>query len=144
MRVLFVAALLVLQGCDIGIPEAKPIPTEYTDLVGVWDGGDIHVVITAEGSFEYKSTTGSGSYSMTLPLTAIDHNHLEANWWFFHNEYKIDKPPYVENGVTKLKLDGQVLEKTADAPPAPSNTPEPLESPEPLENPAPATGSTSA
>jgi hypothetical protein len=67
------------------------------------------LTIDNHGQVAYTRTKGAGSKSVNAPVTSFKGSKMEVGALGFNTTFKIDKFPYEEDGVTKMKVDGVVL-----------------------------------
>jgi len=102
------AALLLLTAC------AKPLPSEQRDLVGLWEAPEMRLLITADGSLEYKRIKGGGSVSINAPIKEFHEGGFSAGIGPLTTEFKLDRRPHQEGGIWKMTVDGVELQRRDD------------------------------
>jgi len=107
----FVVSLLIaLSLCGCG----KPVPPEKSTYVGEWQEKTMYLLITQDGSVEYKRLKGGVSTSVEGPLKEFAGNDFSVGIGPMSTTFVVSKPPYQDGGKWKMMVDGVVLSKTAD------------------------------
>jgi hypothetical protein len=97
---------------------AKPVPAEHRDMVGLWEAPEMRLLITADGSLDYKRVQGGSSVSINAPIQQIRADGFSAGLGPMSTEFRIDQRPKLVDGVWTMKVDGVLLRRT-DAPATP-------------------------
>ena len=99
---------LALLGC------AKPVPPEKFAYVGEWQEKTMYLLITQDGSVEYKHLNGGVTTSVNGPLKGFSGNDFAVGIGPLSTTFVVSKPPYQDGDKWKMVVDGVVLSKTAD------------------------------
>lgn len=109
-KVLFNLFLLVsltwLSSCGV------PVPADKMDYVGEWQAPNMYLSITADGRVKYKRKKGSMTKSIDAPLQGFDRNDFIVGVGSLKTTFRVDKPPYEDNGQWKMIVDGVTLTRT--------------------------------
>lgn len=103
----FLAVLLtgVLMAACSGIP----LPADKANYAGRWQGVGMDLTITPDGGVDYKRVGGSGSVSVTAPIQKFEGDDFIVGIWFMTTRFKVDRPPFQDNGVWKMVVEGVEL-----------------------------------
>jgi hypothetical protein len=101
-------AIAVLTGC------AKPVPPEKAAYVGEWQDKNMYLLITQEGSVKYKRLQNGGTTSIDAPLQGFKGNDFDVGVGAMATTFVVSKPPFQEDEVWKMVVDGQQLTKTSE------------------------------
>ena len=96
---------LCLWLCACGID----IPAEKQNYIGQWQGENMELWIGANGTIDYESWKGAVNTEIEAPIQRFDGNNFDVGVWFFSTTFTVQKPPYQENGVWKMMVEGQEL-----------------------------------
>lgn len=97
---------LFLYGCGIQVPEEK------AQYVGEWRAPQMYLLITQDGSVEYKRIKGGARTSVSGPLRAFEGDNFVVGIPVFSTTFIVSKVPYEENGQWKMVVDGVTLTRT--------------------------------
>lgn len=97
------SAALLLAAC------AKPLPPEQQDFVGLWEAPEMRLLITADGSLDYKRIKGGGSTSINAPIQGFTASGFTAGLGPLKTEFKVSQRPHLVDGVWKMTVDGVEL-----------------------------------
>ena len=92
-------ALALLTAC------AKPIPAEHRDMIGTWEAPGMVLQITADGNLAYRREKDGSSVSINAPVQQISAGKFTAGIGPMASEFRLDKPPRLENGVRLRERD---------------------------------------
>lgn len=98
---------LTLTGCG------KPVPPEKSSYVGEWQEKAMYLVITQDGSVNYKRLNGGVTTSVSGPLKGFQGNNFEVGVGPMSTTFVVSKPPYQEGEQWKMVVDGVILTRTA-------------------------------
>ena len=90
---------------------AKPVPPEKENYVGEWQSKEIYLLILQDGSVKYKRLKGGGTTKVSGPLKEFQGDNFVVGIAFIKTTFIVSKPPYQENGVWKMVVDGVELTK---------------------------------
>lgn len=99
--------VVLLTGCG------KPVPPEKAAYVGEWQEKAMYLVITQDGSVNYKRLKGGASVSVTGPLKEFKGDNFEVGIGPMTTTFEVNKPPFQEGEQWKMVVDGVVLTRTA-------------------------------
>lgn len=85
-----------------------PPPAEHLDMVGVWGGGAITLIISPEGMLEYSRVEDGNSSSFSAPILGWSPTEIKAGIGPIQRTFAIT-PPAMANGVWTMTVDGQAL-----------------------------------
>jgi hypothetical protein len=105
MRIALPAAVLALAllGC------AKPVPPERVAYVGLWRSPAMSLLITRDGSVEYKRIKGGVKTSVSGPLQSFEGDDFHVGIAMLSTRFAVSRAPYQENGAWKMVVDGETL-----------------------------------
>ncbi len=72
----------------------------------------MYLLITQDGSIRYKRLKGGVTTSVEGPLKGFDGNNFEAGIGPLSTTFVVSKPPFQEEGVWKMVVDGVELTKS--------------------------------
>jgi hypothetical protein len=101
-------AFAVLAGCG------KPVPPEKAAYVGEWQDKSMYLMITQDGSVSYKRLKNGSTTSIDGPLKEFRGNDFDVGVGAMATTFVVSKPPYQEDEVWKIVVDGQQLTKTSE------------------------------
>ncbi|MEO5672761.1 MAG: hypothetical protein ABIR26_18895 [Ramlibacter sp.] len=104
MRLLALFALVIaLGGCG------KPVPADKSAYIGEWQQEAMYLLITADGSVNYKRLRGGSTTTIEGPLRAFDGNNFDVGIGPMSTTFVVSKPPYQADGKWKMVVDGVEL-----------------------------------
>lgn len=103
LRPFALASAVFLAAC------AKPVPPEQKDFVGLWEAPEMRLLITADGSLDYKRIKGGGSTSINAPILEFTANGFSAGLGPLKTDFKVSQRPHAVEGVWKMTVDGVEL-----------------------------------
>lgn len=98
--------LVILSGCGESLGEDK------LDYVGVWKGGNELIEINEDGSVSYAKVRPNHTETVEGPIKEFTDEGFVVGYLFLTKKFKVDKPPYQENGKWKMVLNGIEMTKT--------------------------------
>ena len=101
-------SILLMIGCS------KPIPEDKRDFVGEWQSKEMYLLILQDGSIKYKRLQKGGTTSITGPIREFEGNNFIVGIPFINTTFEVSKPPYEEDGVWKMEVDGVTLTRTQE------------------------------
>jgi hypothetical protein len=105
----FVLATLLAACMGVGIPPDK------TAYVGRWVGKDITLEISSGGEVDYKRIGGEkGRVSVKAPIVEWEGNNFRVGLGPFNTLFVVSRPPFNDNGIWKMVVDGVELIKGGD------------------------------
>ena len=109
---LFLAAVLALTLAACG----KPLPSDRTDYVGVWqdEGNNVYLRITRDGKVQYKRAQGGSTASIDAPLKGFHGNNFEVGVWLATTVFEVAEAPHPVFNKWKMTVDGVELTRTDD------------------------------
>lgn len=100
---------VLLAGLLVAACGGIAVPADKANYVGQWKGLGMDLTITPDGGVDYKRVGGSGSVSVTAPLQSFDGDNFIVGVWMFTTRFKVDKPPYQQDGQWKMIVEGVEL-----------------------------------
>ena len=97
---------LALAGCS------EPIPPEKIAYAGEWRGGNVHLVITPQGSVQYERRNGGANVSVSAPIQRFEGDNFVVGVGPFNTTFVVSKPPHLVNGQYRMVVDGVELTRT--------------------------------
>ena len=107
---------LTIAGCS----KTSPLLENQKDYVGKWKNDSSTLIIERNGDAKYsqhlkteaKTTSSdistSTSSDIKASLTKLDAQHIQIGEGSMSKEFKVDKPPFEQDGKWKVILDGQI------------------------------------
>lgn len=106
-----IAALLLSTGLLMAAC-SEPIPPEKLAYAGEWRGGNVHLVITPEGSVQYERRDGAANISVSAPIQRFEGDNFVVGVGPFNTTFVVSKPPHLVNGQYRMVVDGVELTRT--------------------------------
>lgn len=103
-RLLIIA--LLLAACS------KSVPPDKIDYVGEWQSKEMYLLILQDGSVKYKRLKGGATTKVTGPIKEFQGDNFVVGILFINTIFEVSRPPYQENDVWKMVVDGVELTKT--------------------------------
>ena len=100
-----IITVLFLMSC------ATPVPPDKKDYVGEWRSKDMYLLILQDGSVKYERLKGGATTKVTGPLKEFQGDNFVVGIAFIETTFVVSKPPFQENGVWKMIVDGVELTK---------------------------------
>jgi hypothetical protein len=100
---------IVLTSVMLAACSGIAVPADKARYVGQWKGLGMDLTITPDGGVDYKRVSGSGSASVTAPLQSFDGDDFIVGIWMFTTRFKVNKPPYQDDGMWKMIVEGVEL-----------------------------------
>ena len=98
---------LLIQACS-----GQPVPPEKIDYVGEWTSKEMYLLILQDGSVHYKRLKGGGTREITGPIKEYQGDSFVVGIGFIATTFEVSKPPYQEDGVWKMVVDGVELTRS--------------------------------
>ena len=110
LRTLFLSTILLgsLVACG------KPVPPEKSAYVGEWQEKTMYLLITQDGSVQYKRLKGGATISVNGPLKGFNGNNFEVGIGPMTTTFIVSKPPYQDGDNWKMVVDEVELTKMPD------------------------------
>jgi hypothetical protein len=102
-----VSAALLLAAC------ANPVPPEKSAYVGQWNAPGMSLLITQDGSVDYKRVKGGVNTSITAPLKKFEGDNFIVGVGLWTTTFVVSKPPSEAAGRWKMTVDGVELIRAA-------------------------------
>lgn len=99
---------LLLAACG------KPVPADKAAYVGEWQEKAMYLVITQDGSVNYKRLKGGVTTTVSGPLKEFKGNNFEVGIGPASTTFLVSKPPYQDGEQWKMVVDGVELVKTRE------------------------------
>src|SRR5712691_9383742 len=96
---------LLLTACG------KPVPPEKMDYVGEWQAKTMYLLITGDGSVQYKRLKGGVTTSVSGPLKGFQGHNFEVGIGPMSTSFEVSEPPYRQGTHWKMVVDGIELTK---------------------------------
>jgi hypothetical protein len=103
LKTFALASAVVVAAC------AKPVPPEQKDFIGLWEAPEMRLLITADGSLDYKRIKGGGSTSINAPIQEFTANGFSAGLGPLKTDFKVSQRPHAVDGVWRMTVDGVEL-----------------------------------
>ncbi|MES2933412.1 MAG: hypothetical protein V4805_07995 [Pseudomonadota bacterium] len=94
-----------LAGCG------NSVPPEKSAYVGEWREKSMYLLITQDGSINYKRMSEGVSTSINAPLKSFNGNNFEVGLGPMATTFVVSKPPYQDGKKWKMVVDGVELTK---------------------------------
>ncbi len=95
--------LLIFSGCGESVPPGK------INYVGEWNGPGMYLSISQSGSVNYERQKGGSETTINGPLKGFEGDDFSVGISFLSTTFVVSKPPYNEDGVWKMVVDGVEL-----------------------------------
>lgn len=105
-RAAAIAATSLLAACG------QPVPMERAAYVGVWEGPDVFLEITADGRVSYERRRGSGNVSIQAPIRRFEGDDFVVGFGPFSTTFKVSAPPRLDGNRWTMVVDGVPLRRT--------------------------------
>lgn len=92
----------------------KPVPPDKSAYVGEWKEKTMSLLITQDGSVQYKRMKGGAATSVNGPLKGFTGNDFDVGIGPMATTFVVSKPPYQDGDHWKMVVDGVELTKTSD------------------------------
>ena len=103
LTTLLLAVALLLTAC------ANPVPPEKAAYVGQWNAPGMSLLITQDGSVDYKRIKGGANTSITAPLKKFEGDNFVVGIGIWTTTFVVSKPPREDGGRWKMTVDGVEL-----------------------------------
>lgn len=103
-------SFFLLAGC------AKPLPKNKLDYAGMWRNEHVLLYISPDGQVRYAKQENRTSTSINAPIKSFVGDDFEVGVGPFYTTFKVTKRPYLDGGVWKMEVDGEILIKSAFEP----------------------------
>jgi hypothetical protein len=100
--------MLAMTGCG------KPVPADKAAFVGEWQAKNMYLLITQDGTIQYKRQEGNTSTSINGPLKGFVGNNFETGVGPLTTTFVVTRAPFQEEGKWKMVVDGVELSKTVE------------------------------
>ncbi len=100
-----IISLVVISGCG------EPLSEDKIDYVGLWKGGNEFIEISKDGSVSYAKVRPNNSETIDGPIKEFTDEGFVVGYLFLTKKFKVDKPPYREDGKWKMVLNGVEMTK---------------------------------
>ena len=104
-----VEAVLKTRSAEKAQQDGEEMAAFRAQFVGTWKAVGMDLTMTKDGSLDYKRLKDGVERKVTAPIKAFRKNEFEAGMLGINTTFRIDKPPYQENGVWKMVIDGVEL-----------------------------------
>ena len=105
LNLVTIISFLFLTGC------AEPLSEDKLDYVGLWRGGNELIEITEDGSVSYAKVRLNNTETIEGPIKEFTDEGFVVGYLFLTKKFKVDKPPYQEDGKWKMVLNGVEMTK---------------------------------
>jgi hypothetical protein len=92
----------------------KPVPPDKSAYVGEWKEKTMSLLITQDGSVQYKRMKGGAATSVNGPLKGFTGNDFDVGIGPMATTFVVSKPPYQDGDHWKMVVDGVELTKASD------------------------------
>jgi len=102
------ALFALLAGC------AKPVPKEKSAYVGEWQAKTAYLLITQDGSVQYKRLKGGATASLEAPLKGFTGDNFDVGLGPLSTTFIVSQPPHQDGGKWKMVVNDVEMVKTDD------------------------------
>ena len=107
------AAILVLLTATVLLAAcSNPLPPDKLDYAGEWKSPEMYLLILEDGTLNYIRFKGGIKTTITGSITEFQGDNFLGGVAFITTTFVVSKPPYNENGVWKMVVDGVELTKS--------------------------------
>lgn len=93
-------ALMLLAAC------AKPLPPEKAAYAGHWTAPGMSLLITQDGSVEYRRIKGGVTTTINAPLKKFEGDNFVVGIGLWTTTFVVSSRPHEEAGRWKMTVDG--------------------------------------
>ena len=79
--------------------------------MGVWQGQDLHLEITATGHVAYERRKAGGNVSIQAPLQGFEGDDFVVGFGPFSTTFKVSVPPHRDGVRWRMVVDGVPVER---------------------------------
>jgi len=90
----------------------NPLPANKKEYAGLWRGPGIKLRITPDGRIKYNKARGAGHTKINAPIKEWKGNDFVVGFGPMNTTFKVSRPPYQDNGLWKMVVDGITLTRT--------------------------------
>jgi len=105
---LALAALLLALAAGCG----ESVPPDKKEYVGEWQGKDMLLVITQEGSVRYSRRQGNNTTNISAPIQRYEGASFWVGIGIVSTKFDVSKPPYRSGNTWKMVVDGVELTRS--------------------------------
>lgn len=98
----------LLFGCG------HPVPPEKSAYIGEWEGKAFYLLITEDGSVQYKRVKNGVTTTINSPIKKFDGDNFEVGIGPMATTFFVSKPPYQDGENWKMVVDGAELIRADD------------------------------
>jgi hypothetical protein len=102
-----VLILTILWGCAAAVP----VPQDKQSYIGDWRSDTVSLSIAGKGYVSYERKEKGFSESVSGPITAFTGNNFTVGVFGIRKTFTVSAPPVNDNGVWKMTVNGDELEK---------------------------------
>ena len=106
LNLVTIISFFLLSGCG------EPLSDDKLDYVGLWKGGNELIEISKDGSASYAKVRLDNTETIDGPIKEFTDEGFVVGYLFLTKKFKVDKPPYQENGKWKMVLNGVEMTKS--------------------------------
>jgi hypothetical protein len=92
----------------------RPVPQDKSSYVGEWQEKTMYLLITKDGSVQYKRLKEGGTTSVQAPLKGFTGDNFDVGVGPMATTFVVSKPPFLDGDKWKMVVDGLELVKTSD------------------------------
>ncbi len=100
-----IISFLFLTGCG------EPLSEDKLDYAVLWKGGNVLLEIKNDGSVSYANVRPNNTETIDGPIKEFTDEGFVVGYLFLTKKFKVDKPPYQEDGKWKMVLNGVEMTK---------------------------------
>jgi len=102
---------LSLTSCDLGSLKGVSVPADKKELIGSWHSASMNLMIEENGHVMYERKSGMSTTSVDGPIQEFKKNSFVVGALGFNTTFVIQVQPHLDNGVWKMTVDGEELER---------------------------------
>lgn len=103
-------AMMLLAAC------ANPVPLEKSAYVGYWTAPGMSLLITQDGSVDYRRVKGGVTTTVNAPLKTFEGDNFVVGIGLWTTTFVVSSPPREEAGRWKMTVDGVEVSRASAMP----------------------------
>lgn len=96
--------MLLLASVCLAACDAKPVPADKAEYAGTWEGGGMHLSVTAEGRATFSKDNGAVKFSG--PITQWFEEDFVVGVMVMRRKIDVTAPPHQVDGRWRMSVEG--------------------------------------